>query len=265
MTTSPALAMDQPGLYGKLPAFGDFVTRRLPRTYVEAWDHWITRAMDESRQQLGSQWLDAYLTSPVWRFALSPVLGGGQVWAGVMIPSVDRVGRYYPLTLAVNLPVHTSLMGLVAGCTEWFERAQTLLLDALDDKLDLETFDARILALSAPRGATADGSRAPARASASGRIAWRLNLPTSIDNAGDLAPGLADQLLNHYLPAHSVWWSEGSDKVGPSLLLCEGLPATAGYGALLNGQWAHHGWDDRDVFFSLENGCAATGALPQPS
>ena len=31
-------AVLQQGFYGKLPVIGDFVTRRLPKAFVEAWD-----------------------------------------------------------------------------------------------------------------------------------------------------------------------------------------------------------------------------------
>ena len=51
-----------------------------------------------------TDWLDGYLASPSWRFLLMPGVMDGQPWAGVLMPSVDRVGRYYPLTIARPLP-----------------------------------------------------------------------------------------------------------------------------------------------------------------
>ena len=32
-----------PGFWGKLPAAGDFVGRRLPAAFVEPWDRWVSR------------------------------------------------------------------------------------------------------------------------------------------------------------------------------------------------------------------------------
>ncbi|TIU04376.1 MAG: type VI secretion system-associated protein TagF, partial [Mesorhizobium sp.] len=32
-----------PGFYGKMPATGDFVTRRLPGDFVRAWDRWLAQ------------------------------------------------------------------------------------------------------------------------------------------------------------------------------------------------------------------------------
>ena len=38
-----------PGYHGKLLAKGDFVTRRLPRTFVDPWDSWLQDVVGGSR------------------------------------------------------------------------------------------------------------------------------------------------------------------------------------------------------------------------
>ena len=35
--------MTLPGFYGKMPATGDFVTRRLSGDFVRAWDRWLAQ------------------------------------------------------------------------------------------------------------------------------------------------------------------------------------------------------------------------------
>ncbi|MGH7152936.1 MAG: type VI secretion system-associated protein TagF, partial [Acetobacteraceae bacterium] len=45
-------------------------------------------------------WLPAWLEAPVWRFSLAPAICGARSAIGLMLPSVDRAGRYFPLTLA---------------------------------------------------------------------------------------------------------------------------------------------------------------------
>ena len=80
----PGEAEGLPGLYGKLPARGDFVRRRLPLAFVEPWDGWLQEAIVASRRALGERWLDVYLTSPMWRFALSAGLCGEPAAAGRM-------------------------------------------------------------------------------------------------------------------------------------------------------------------------------------
>ena len=88
------------GLFGKLPARGDFVRGGLPGSFVAPWDAWLQLVLAASREQLDADWLPAWLEAPVWRFALAPGLCGEDAVLGVMLPSVDRVGRYFPLTLA---------------------------------------------------------------------------------------------------------------------------------------------------------------------
>ena len=110
------------GFYGKLPCLGDFVTRRLPRELIAPWDQWLQESLTSSRTQLGNDWLDRYLTSPLWRFVLSPGVAGQVGWTGVLMPSVDRVGRYFPLTLSCPLPAGTN-PATVLEVSDWFEQA----------------------------------------------------------------------------------------------------------------------------------------------
>lgn len=88
------------GLYGKLPARGDFVRAGMPTHFVAPWDSWLQAALSSSQAQLGASWRAAWLEAPVWRFALAPGLCGPHAVLGLWLPSVDRVGRYFPLTLA---------------------------------------------------------------------------------------------------------------------------------------------------------------------
>ena len=95
-----------PGWYGKLPTLGDFASRRLDGDFIDPWDRWLGEGLAAQREQLGAGWLDAYLGSPVWRFVLMPGVlpgpAGAAVLAGVLMPSVDKVGRYFPLTLVTR-------------------------------------------------------------------------------------------------------------------------------------------------------------------
>ena len=92
------------GLYGKLPARGDFVRHGLPRDFTDPWDDWLQAAIVGSRALMGEAWLPAFLEAPVWRFCLPPGMCGAQAALGLMLPSVDRAGRYFPLTFAALSP-----------------------------------------------------------------------------------------------------------------------------------------------------------------
>lgn len=87
-----------PGLFGKLPAKGDFVTRDLPPVVLQAWEGWLQAVMATSRDRLGPAWAGVWRSAPVWRFWIGPDVFG-TACAGAMMASVDKVGRLFPLVL----------------------------------------------------------------------------------------------------------------------------------------------------------------------
>ncbi len=229
-----------PGFYGKLPGLGDFVTRRLPAEFIQPWDLWLRESLASSQGQLGDAWLDIYLTSPLWRFILSPGVAGQGAWAGVLMPSVDRVGRYFPLTLAAPLAPGTDLVGLM-NTTDWFERAEVLALSGLEDTWTVESFDAQAIALGMPGGATRETEARLSPGVTLRPNAWRLQIqsPAELRRASQI---LLARALEQMYCAYSLWWSNGSQRVAPSLLTCQGLPPADGFSALLDGNWNRNGW-----------------------
>ena len=233
------------GFYGKLPGKGDFVTRRLPRTFIDVWDPWLQNAMGASRAALGETWLDTYLTSPLWRFVLSRGVCGPAPWTGVMMPSVDSVGRYFPLTLVSALAVDCNPFR-VAGAVEtspWFKRAEELALSALDPAaFDMERFDAEVAGLgpARPPAAPIRASGDIASVAAQGQ-AWFVPVP-AVDHVAGVWPELNLGLVGSRFGSFSLWWTAGSDTIPPSLLVCAGLPLPDGFAALLSGQWRTGPW-----------------------
>jgi type VI secretion system protein ImpM len=88
------------GYAGKIPARGDFVHAGLPREFTDPWHDWQSRVIAGSRTMMGDAWLEAFLEAPVWRFVLPPGICGPRAVIGLIMPSVDKVGRYFPLTFA---------------------------------------------------------------------------------------------------------------------------------------------------------------------
>jgi type VI secretion system protein ImpM len=127
------------GFFGKLPARGDFVERRLDRGFCRALDDWLQAGMAESRARLGDAWLPLYLNAPLWRFAFAPGVCGAPAASGVMMPSVDRVGRYFPLVVAVHA------RGIAA---DWYAAAEQTILLALEDDCRFEQFDTEVATLT---------------------------------------------------------------------------------------------------------------------
>jgi len=234
-----------PGFYGKIPSLGDFVSRRLPRNFIDPWEIWLQEAIANSREQLGEQWLDNYLTSPLWRFALSPGICGSNGWAGIIMPSVDRVGRYYPLTLATQLDPADNIFLLMEQSEEWFTRMESLALYSLDDDFQIEELERQLRSVSAPGNGGMPDSAGDMQ-EVTGRTlnnAWHASLDSQ-SSLRSFYPMLLPHVLKRLLFAYSIWWTQGSERVAPSLLLCQGLPPINGSAALIDGQWQHHGWEE---------------------
>jgi len=225
-----------PGIYGKLPTHGDFIQRNLSSGFVAPWDAWLQHYVAASKERIGEEWLDIYLTSPIWRFALSPGVVDEQGWAGIMMPSVDLVGRYFPFTVAVRLAPGEPPTAFLAQQTGWFAQVETAALAALEGDVALDDL---IAALS-------DIERAPA-------IAVELrdtrdNGPLQLDVEPEaLAQSgyalLCDALLKERHRGYSVWGTAGSDRVAPCLFSTPSLPAINKLPAMLDGQWLAWGWE----------------------
>ena len=205
------------GYFGKVSTHGDFVTRRLPGPLVEAWDGWLQGCLQASLTQLGADWLKRYLTSPVWRFAIAPGVLGPEGLGGVMMPSVDRVGRYFPLMIAATGA--PPLLDWLQRQGDWFDAIDDLARASLDAGFTLAHFD------TAPGPAAATDAPAPG-------TAWRLPL------ADDVTAAVASVALQ----GHSLWWSEGAPGIDASLLVCRGMPQPESFAAMLDGSWTVSGW-----------------------
>lgn len=228
------------GFFGKLPALGDFVSRRLPRPFMEPWDQWLQASMRTSQDMHGEQWLSLFLVSPIWRFALSPGLCGPTAWAGILMPSVDRVGRYYPLTLAQEIQADQVTDVFCYG-SRWFSELEDAALSALSEAFDLEHFDQALLgirmpcAYSEPLDAQFDREQTVTTAI---KPAYRFDLQ-DLGHTEHVFPNLARLLLNRFLPTYSFWATEGAQYGQASFLCCEGLPPIDAYADFLRGVPQH--------------------------
>jgi type VI secretion system protein ImpM len=228
------------GFFGKVVTLGDFVSRRLPRSFLDPWDRWLQQGLTCSRDQLGDAWLDVYLTSPIWHFALASGVCGDAGWVGLVLPSVDRVGRYFPLTVAAPRPPGAGAgIASLVGAADWLARAEQLALTALDESFDLDAFD-RALALLAPPD---DAGRRGASGILVPREPPGWHFPNGPDGSlASVSAPLADALLDACLPLHSAWTTRGSDRVAPCTAVARGLPPAAAFAALLDGGWERSGW-----------------------
>ena len=257
-----------PGLYGKLPILGDFVSRRLPASFVQTWDAWIQEALSASRAQLDPGWLEVYLTSPIWRFVLSPGNCGDKASAGILMPSVDKVGRYYPLTLAAVLEDQAALPYLFVVAAAWFDALEQLALSALEDDVTLDDFDRKLQdqLLSLPLVTTRDHKGRNGFENDGGDAAIRIEMER-LEQVPEALLELGTCLLTRFFSGYSLWCTNGSELVNPSLLVYKGLPPPAAFFELLTGRWPKSGADGLKVvsaFFSNPRPPEADGARPSP-
>lgn len=248
------------GFFGKLPCRGDFLQRRVAREFIEVWDPWLQQCIDQSARALRERWLAAYLTAPVWRFVLAEGICGSSAYAGVMVSGVDRVGRYFPLTIVAEWPAQESALESACDARQWFDAAEAVALTA-PEAVDLDAFDAQVARLATLIDASepeesAHLHRLLSRADTLQRAAqWHVPL-SSVHSLQRAMSALAVRELERALRPLSMWWSDGSDDVEAAWLCIRGLPAPESFAAMLSGEWTTAGWS------SL--GAAAARRTPPP-
>jgi type VI secretion system protein ImpM len=237
----------QVGFYGKLPSHGDFLRRRVSDAFVDTWDAWLRESLAASQTALGGRWLDVYLTSPAWRFACAAGACGPLPVIGVVAPSVDQVGRYFPLTLVAELSSDVNLVSAAWSAEGFFQRAEHLVIETLaTERVDFDRFDQGVMALEQELGAVAVPPALVLDAEASAILtdtprAWRMPLGGSSDVRTAFEQLLWMHLEAKYRPL-VLCWTDGSAVVEPSCLIMKGLPEPSFYPALLEGSWATHRW-----------------------
>jgi type VI secretion system protein ImpM len=229
------------GWYGKLPAIGDFASRRVNDQFVRTWDDWLQRAVTASKSALQEGWLDVYLSSPIWNFAIFPnVLDSDIAYAGCLMSSADRVGRYFPLTTCVEVPYPQLLADELMNGAHWFRKLSEIMVSALSPDTSLEQFDSHLaghalntesLALGADYGLAPALSSAARNSGPSGGLASDLS---------HLLPATQRAFLLQALNGKSLWWTNvhnGASASGTSAIywVQQGMLPPAHYTQLISG------------------------------
>ncbi len=181
--------------------------------------------------------MQAYLNAPIWRFVFGPNLCGSAPTLGVMMPSVDRVGRYFPFVIAAQLPGCASPTTVFHTAGDWFEAAEALILTTLDDDFDFDKFDVTVSELGMPKYQLVNDRQTQ------GTVRLDADKPDALLPA--YARILDNTLMGSKAP-FSLWRTHGSEKVRASVLLSPGLPAPTNFAAFLDGNWDAWGWEGSD-------------------
>lgn len=185
------------GYFGKVPTHGDFVCARLDRPSLEALDAWLQASIRQSQAELGRDWLNAFLVAPIWRIALGAGICGPQPLLAVMMPSVDRVGRYFPLLIAARVPKAEIGIEDLIEASGWFDASEKLILSTLSEGFSLAGFDA---------------------------TAARLALPSA----------MLDAPVEE--PLHALWWTASTESSPALAFTAPALPPPAAFSHFLTGR-----------------------------
>jgi type VI secretion system protein ImpM len=84
-------------IYGKHPAFGDFIGAGLPLMVQERLEGWLNAMLADLRVGWASAWEASFDAAPALFFWVGGRVTGEAALCGVMVPSRDKVGRRFPL------------------------------------------------------------------------------------------------------------------------------------------------------------------------
>jgi type VI secretion system protein ImpM len=121
------MMLDHPALFGKLPGHGDFISRGIPADAREGIDHWLSEWLAAARAAHGEEFEDIYETAAPW------LLESAQATA-VLMPSMDAVGRHFPL-LVITAPDRVT------------QAVYDAMVDALVEAADSDSLRAMLAAL----------------------------------------------------------------------------------------------------------------------
>jgi type VI secretion system protein ImpM len=219
-------------LFGKLPSKRDFVAINAPRRFLTVWENWVQAGLAASREQLGTDWQEAFLSAPIWRFWLGADIGGAET-VGALMPSVDGIGRYFPLTVFAMAPDGTTLDPPTSDTMDdWFSSIETIMLAVLEATAP-EGPAELAQRLPAPVARARGEKPAPPMHPAKGMAVW-------------LAPG--DSVAEIFLDLHqrdcdqlhagrSYFWTIGGPDYRSQVVACAGLPDPHVFAGLLTGRF----------------------------
>lgn len=120
--------------FGKLPSTGDFIHDGMNALVRQRWDGHLSRWMQAGQYLFPETWTEAYLSSPVYAFRLGSqceLAINNQSTAGIMMPSVDKVGRYFPFVVANTLSIATGSNHGGVPLDDWLLELRNLCSQAL--------------------------------------------------------------------------------------------------------------------------------------
>lgn len=215
------------GVFGKLPQKRDFIALGIPRQVLEPFETWLQSAVAASRAELGASWQDTYLVAPVWRYWIGADILGATC-TGSIIPSVDGVGRFFPLTILYCADASEDVAPPPFDSRDaWHDAIEARLLSVLADNAVIEV-EKLIAGLEQP---------APVeRPAPAPEVFRRGNVWQSPKGeAGQLFPTIIQTDYWSGCSSRSFWWTNGGGFGGPLLYSRNALPDPFFYVSMIRG------------------------------
>ena len=251
MSENPVDNINHFGYYGKLPITGDFINRDLSHHFVHRWDNWLHDNLSFYKQHYQDAWLQYYLNSPVWRFLLLPSTIDNNAYIGIMGPSVDSVGRYFPMTIAAPVKVRqisplfspafqTVYSELEGVFFQYLNSTQNASVASFHQELqDISTtFQQLLNAIQAdPLPGSLDSHR------------------FVISDQSDIAGAVSSLWLMQLVETHAgktLWWSNGSNSIEPSILVNNSLPDKHQFIEMFSAFRGNEHWREKQLIIPLK-------------
>lgn len=209
------------GLYGKHPAFGDFIMAGLPDGAMHHLGEWMAQALGQWRDAMREDWQAHFDHMPAIRFWIGPLLFGGRPLRGVLAPSVDKSGRRFPL-----------MIGQTAGLAPVLDPDQSFhdaALAALQGIAASSGFDPRETAQKLAKHLTPS---TPLPETPAWPSFWAVNANLS---PAELFADLVAADHANAVAGRSYWWFGGEHDQPSSMLACQGMPGPGDLGWLISG------------------------------
>lgn len=209
------------GIYGKHPAFGDFISHGISSRFQNRMEPWLGQILAEVRNNLGPSWQTVFDSSLPIRFWIGSRIFGKHNLRGVMMFSHDKVGRRFPL---IFIEEKSALPCPVLNHDQsFFDNAQICLTRELQcEKPDFP-------AILSSKDDTGEDTGANTTET---DTLWATNPDPQIEGLLQAVCAADHQRAAEY---RSYWWCVGQKANASVFLTTQGLPDSAELSWLLSG------------------------------
>ncbi len=168
--------IDRIGFFGKLPTHGDFVSSGLGPKFQAFLDTWLQAGMQAAQLAMDGVWEQYFRSMSPWRFVIERGIWGDITVAGVIAPSLDRVGRSFPLVIAAQIHDYADDPQRLYFDHAWFTAAEGIAETAGKRDFEIGRFTESVRRLRSPRPIEPDDGDDLRRSLGRSVLWWRIDV-----------------------------------------------------------------------------------------